>query len=303
MRKKKRDDESKIDDNAYDQDLNQFLNGETRKEFKSNINKEEISFDTLLANDKNFLKNSKKDIENDSKGLESLLKNKHNDGTRSIVDIKLPSEILQEQSNKRDPNPEQNRQITQDLQNLSNNNFLELIKEEDEFENHNNSTFFMLDLLKRRGIAQQSQKNGDNANVTKKDRNERFIEDEKNRLTNDAQNHFYEQFVDQDLNKFNIVKGGLEFNKHEFLMKKKEIRLDYRDKQGKFLSRKQAFNDQCMKFHGMKRSITKEEKLRKKREKRENEKRKTDSKALPSFFNAANKITNKPFINLSKDFN
>ena len=307
--------ETEVNESAYNQDLDKFLNinesgekkrsKETIREYRVS-NGQKITLDSIQAKQKNILSGTKlhkdeKKNPNIGAGLELLINKKGKDGTQSIIDIKLPSEIVKEQASQGDPDPERDARIKEDLIKLGDSHKLSSIVEES-LVDQNKSTFLVLKLLKKRGIVGGNKANGIYGNVSRKERNERFLESEKRRVTDDAGKEFYQKFLNAQVS-INSNKEALQFDKEEFLRKKRPIKLDYRDKKGRVLTRKQAFNEQCLKFHGVKRSVTKEERLRKKREKIRNEQTKTDSLALPSFFKAANRITNKPFINLNKDLN
>lgn len=287
---------SDLNKKAYDYDLDQFLtvkpeNGGFARPrvYQQKSSKSGVTFEDINTNQKGILVSQKRKEE--VNGLEALTRG-GSDGTKSIIDLKLPSEMLQDRGKQNIVDPEEEQKIKEDLQKLPDSVFLTEFSEK---QDGNLSTVYMMRLLKSRAI------NRGKDVVSKKERYEKFLDEEKNRKTNDAGDKFYNKMVDKMV--LGKESDALPFDKQRFLAKKKPIIIEYRNKMGQVLDKKEAFNEMCLKFHGVKRSVTKVERLRKNKEKRQREQAKTNSIALPSFFKGAKKITNKAFINLTKDLN
>ena len=300
MRIKGDSSKQELDREAYKGDMETFLNRKPREYIDHNRKNESVTLDEIRVLQQGILVERVKETE--KKTDLSLLIQKG--GTKSIVDLKMPSEVMKEQNKNRDVNKEQDQKIEEDLENLKKSDFMmEMGNQELEDQDMgNNSTFYMLSLLKKRGIVGKEKVNGLYNDVSKKDRYESFLKAEKKKYTDDTGNKFYDKFLDKQ-HGLKDSEEVLGFDRERFLRKKKPIRLEYTDKKGYKLTKKEAFNEMCHKFHGTKPSVTKNEKIRKKREKLRQEQTKTNSNALPLMFKTAKKITNKSFINLTKDLN
>lgn len=283
-----------VDREAYQYDLDEFLTNEAPgkrfarpREYKKRHKR--VTLEDINTQQKGVLVSQKK-LEQQF-GLDILSKG-GNDGTKSIVNLKLPSEVLRDKAKASDRNPEDDKKIMRDLERLPESVFLTELGDKGD---GNRSTFYMMQLLKSRGI------NKSKSIVSKKERYEKFLDEEKVRKTDDAGDQFYSKMLDHMV--LEERDEALKFDKNKFLRKKKPIIIEYRNKQGQILDKKESFNEMCLKFHGVKRSVTKVERIRKNKEKRQLEQSKTNSFALPSFFKGAKNITKKAYINLSKDLN
>jgi hypothetical protein len=293
-RKSKTKKGEQVDRKAYNQNLDEFLTKNENEVFSrpreyKGKKAQTVTLEDMNTHTKGVLISKKKSEK--QFGLDILTKGK-NDGTKSIVNLKLPSEMLREKVNDNIPDPEDDLKIKEDLKNLPDSVFLTELGEKGD---GNQSTFYMLQLLKSRGI------NKSKSIVSKKERYEKFLDEEKIRKTNDAGDEYYNKMLNGMV--MDSKEDALKFDKNKFLRKKRPIIIEYRNKQGQILDKKESFNEMCLKFHGVKRSVTKIERIRKNKEKRQMEQSKTNSFALPSFFKGAKNITNKAYINLTKDLN
>lgn len=165
------------------------------------------------------------------------------------------------------------------------------------------STVYMLKMLKKKGIIGQNKANWIYGNINKKERYDRFLEKEKEKIIGDADQDFYDKYLDLNHHQINLRDNALVFDSEEFKKKRKPIVLKYTDDRGRILSKKEAFNLGCQHFHGMKPSSAKLNRKMIKRQKLQKEKSKHSSNSLPLFYNAAKKITGTSYINLTKDLN
>ena len=293
---------------AYNHDLDEFLNSKPQDSHKfskpgprpQNFSKPKKTMDFGEIKVKSLQKGIL-NAEQRKKGLSISNLRRGPEGARSILDVKLPSEILKEgkSNNEQNAPDKEDLRIQKDLEKLDDTNFLSgKIKE-----NGNMSTVYMLKLLKEKGIIKKNKANGIYGNINKKERYDRFLDTEKEKAIGDTDQDFYKKYIDFDHHQINLKDNTLIFDPKRFEELKNPIILEYRDKNGRLLNKKEAFNQGCQHFHGVKPSSAKLNRLMVKRQKIQREKSKHSSTSLPLFYNVAKKITGSSYINLTKDLN